>query len=137
MMNLAQRAAATQATWNKYRDRPFAWKGATCVHVLRFHLRAMGHRPPAMPAFQSPIGAKRALMKMGSADLTGLLRRLQLIEITPLEMIVGDVAILPGDDSFDALTICAGNKFMGFHAQAEGFVSMEVRRGAIKASFRV
>lgn len=136
-MNLAQRAAVTQATWDKYRGRAFDWKGATCVHVLRFHLRAMGHRPPKMPAFQSPIGAKRALMKMGAGNLTELMSNLGLMEIGAAEMIVGDVAILPGDDNFDALTICAGNKFMGFHEQAEGFASMEVHRPAIKAAFRV
>jgi hypothetical protein len=136
-MNLAQRAAVTQATWNKYRGRAFDWKGATCVHVLRSHLRAMGHKPPKMPQFQSPIGAKRALMKMGSADLAGLMLRLGLLEIGAAEMIVGDVAILPGDEGFDALTICAGNKFMGFQEQATGFTSMEINRPAIKAAFRV
>lgn len=76
-------------------------------------------------------------MKMGSADLAGLMRHIGLLEILPAEMIVGDVAILPGDDAFDAITICAGNKFMGFHEQAEGFASMEVQRPAIRAAFRV
>ena len=136
-MNLAQRAAVTQATWNKYRGRAFDWKGATCVHVLRSHLRAMGHKPPKMPSFQSAIGAKRALKAMGADDLADMMRGLGMLEISPAEMIVGDVAILPGDDNFDALTICAGNKFMGFHEQAEGFASMEVHRPAIKAAFRV
>lgn len=76
-------------------------------------------------------------MKMGAGNLTELMSNLGLMEIGAAEMIVGDVAILPGDDNFDALTICAGNKFMGFHEQAEGFASMEVHRPAIKAAFRV
>lgn len=136
-MNLAQRAAVTQATWDKYRGKPFDWKGATCVHVLRSHLRAMGHKPPKMPSFQSPVGARRALKAMGADDLAGLMRGLGLMEILPAEMIVGDIAILPGDEAFEALTICAGNKFMGFQEEAEGFTSMDIDRAAIKAAFRV
>lgn len=136
-MNLAQRAAVTQATWDKYRGKPFSWKGATCVHVLRSHLRAMGHKPPKMPSFQSAIGAKRALKEMGADDLSEMCAKIGLMQIAPAEMIVGDVAILPGDEGFDGLTICAGNKFMGFQEQAEGFTSMDVHRPAIKAAFRV
>jgi hypothetical protein len=97
----------------------------------------MGHKPPKMPQFQSPVGAKRALLKMGADDLAGLMRRLALMEIGAAEMIIGDVAILPGDEGFDALTLCAGNKFMGFREDGEGFTSMEIDRLAIKAAFRV
>ena len=136
-MNLAQRAAVTQATWNKYRGRAFDWKGSTCVHVLRSHLRAMGHKPPKMPSFQSPIGAKRALKAMGADDLADLMRGLGLLEIPPAEMFVGDVAILPGDDPFDALTICAGNKFMGFHAAGEGFQMIADVLPHVKSAFRL
>ena len=84
-MNLAQRAAVTQATWNKYRGRAFDWKGATCVHVLRSHLRAMGHKPPKMPSFQSAIGAKRALKAMGADDLADMMRGLGMLEISPAD----------------------------------------------------
>lgn len=135
-MNLAQRAAVTQATWNKYRGRAFDWKGATCVHVLRSHLRAMGHKPPKMPSFQSPIGAKRALKAMGADDLADLMRGLGLLEIGAAEMIVGDVAILPGDEGFDAIVICAGGKFMGWHGAAAEFQGIDDVRPHIIAAFR-
>lgn len=135
-MNLAQRAAVTQATWNKYRGRAFDWKGSTCVHVLRSHLRAMGHKPPKMPSFQSPIGAKRALKAMGADDLADLMRGLGLLEIGAAEMIVGDVAILPGDEGFDAIVICAGGKFMGWHGAAVEFQGIDDVRPHIIAAFR-
>ncbi|HMO74096.1 MAG TPA: hypothetical protein PKD48_02000 [Sphingopyxis sp.] len=136
-MNLAHRAAATQATWDKYRGRTFDWKGATCIHVLRFHLRSMGHKPPRLPAFQSPIGARRALANRGWGGLSDLSRGIGLMEIGTAEMIVGDVAILPGNEGFDALTICAGNKFMGFQEEAAGFQMMELDRPAIITAFRI
>lgn len=141
-MNLAQRAAATRATYVKYLGRPFSWRGGTCVHVLRFHLRKMGHRPPAMPQFRSAIGAETALRAQGAADLAGLMRGLGIPEIAPSEMIIGDVAILPGDDGrtdgiFGAVVICAGNKFMGWHGAGEGFEAIDDVLPHVKAAFRV
>ncbi|WP_409574690.1 DUF6950 family protein [Sphingopyxis sp. PET50] len=136
-MNLAERAAATQATWEKYKGQPHDWKGPTCAHVLRSHLRAMGYKPPKMPQFQSPVGARRALKQMGADDLLSLMPVLGLLEIKVAEMIVGDIAILPGDEGFDALTICAGNKFIGFHEESDGFTAMEITRSAVKGAFRV
>lgn len=76
-------------------------------------------------------------MKMGSADLSGLMLRLGLLEIGAAEMIVGDVAILPGDEAFDAITICAGNKFMGFHAAGEGFQMIADVLPHVKSAFRL
>ena len=140
-MNLAQRAAATKATYDRYLGKSFSWRGATCVHVLRYHLRRMGHRPPAMPQFRSAVGAATALKAQGVDDLAGLCRKLGLIEIRPAEMIVGDVALLPGDDGrtdglYGALVICAGNKFMGWHGAGEGFEPIDDLARHVVAAFR-
>jgi hypothetical protein len=140
-MNLAERAAATQATYNRYLAKPFSWRGATCVHVLRFHLRQMGHRPPPMPQFRSAIGATTALKAQGVHGLPGLCMKLGLAPIAPAEMIVGDVAIVPGDDGrtdgiFAALVICAGNKFMGWHGAADGFQPIDDLMPHVKTAFR-
>lgn len=140
-MNLAQRAAATQATYDRFLGKPFSWCGATCVHVLRYHLRQMGHRPPPMPQFRSAVGAATALKAQGVDDLPGLCRKLGLIEILPSEMIVGDVAILPGDDGrtdglYAAIVICAGNKFMGWHGAGEGFEPIDGLLDHVTGAFR-
>ena len=137
-MNLAQRATATQKTFDKFKGKPFSWKDASCAHLLRTHLRNMGHRPPKMPSFQSAIGAKRALKDMGADDLVTLLAGLGLMEIAPAKMVVGDLAVLPGDDGvFDAIVVCAGNgKFMGWHGASEGLQMMIDAMPHIKAAFR-
>lgn len=138
-MNLAQRAAATQKTFDKFKGKPFAWKDASCAHLLRTHLRNMKHRPPKMPAFRSAVGAKRALKDMGADDLVALLNGLGLMEIPPAKMLVGDLAVLPGDDGvFDAIVVSAGNgKFMGWHGASEGLQMMMDVMPHIKAAYRV
>lgn len=140
-MNLAKRAAATKATYDHFLGKPFSWRGRTCVHVLRYHLRQMGHRPPAMPQFRSAVGALSALKAQGADDLAGLCRTLGLIEIAPAGMIVGDVAMLPGDEGrtdgiHGALVICAGNKFMGWHGAGEGFQPIDDLAEHVVAAFR-
>lgn len=122
-----RRQHATQATLEKYRNKPFSWDGATCAHLLRFHLRQMGHKPPRMPSFRSAVGAKAALRKMGATDMVDLMRKLGLTEIPSARMMLGDIAVLPGDDGlFDAIVISAGHKFMGWHGDGKGLAVMEL-----------
>lgn len=121
-MNLAERVAATNKTLAKFKGRAFDWKtGATCVHLLRAQLLAMGHKPPRVPQFQSAFGAKKALERMGHADLSSLLDGM-LMRVPVARMIVGDVALLPGEAPFDAVVIYAGGaKVFGWHgADPEG-----------------
>jgi len=118
MSELIRRADATRLTINKYRARPFDWKTrSTCIHMVRSHLRNMGHRPPAVPDFRSVIGARRALEKTGHKDLTALLDSL-LPRIAPAEMLVGDIAVLPGDEGMECIVISAGGKLLGYHLDA-------------------
>ena len=81
--------------------------------MARSHLRNMGHRPPSVPDFRSAIGAKRALMKTGHENLTALLDSL-LPRINPAEMLVGDIAILPGDEGMECIVVSAGGKLIGY-----------------------
>lgn len=137
-LNLADRRRATQATFGQFAGVSFGWAGATCIHALHFHLEQMGHTVPPMPAFRSATGARRALKAMGAKDLPELLRLVGLEEKVPARMILGDVAVLPGDGGpFDALVICAGNKFMGWHGATDGFQAMVPQMAAVKAAFGV
>ncbi|KKW92246.1 DUF6950 family protein [Sphingobium chungbukense] len=118
MSDLLRRAEATRLTINKYRARPFDWKSrSTCIHMARTHLRNMGHRPPPIPDFRSVIGARRALQNTGFDNLTALLDSL-LPRIAPAEMLVGDIAILPGDEGMEGIVISAGGKLIGYNEDA-------------------
>lgn len=115
MLSSVERAEATRKTLAKYRSLPFDWKArVTCIHLARHHLRNMGHRPPSIPDFRSPLGAKRALERAGFVDVAGLLDGL-LPRIAPASMWVGDLAVLEGDDGFDSIVISAGGKLLGYH----------------------
>lgn len=125
-LSLAERGTATQATVDKYRDRPFSWKeGSTCIHMIRFHVVKFGHRPPAMPRVRSLAGARRALEDLGfPPDNLGLIGLMDSLfpRIAPAMMLIGDVAMLPADggddgDDLGALAIADGlNELIGWHA---------------------
>lgn len=141
-MNLAERAAATQATWNTYRGVPHCWRGTTCIHVMREHLVLFGHDIIPVPEFNTKKGAREAMEAMGASSLSELLPILGLAEILPSEMIVGDIAILPGDAGRTdgirgAVAIYAGQKFMGWHGAAEGFCDIDDVMPHVTAAFRV
>lgn len=115
MSELTRRAAATNKTFGKYRSRPFAWDArSTCIHMVRFHLRNMGYRPPAMPDFRSALSARKALVRLGFDSVTSLLDSL-LPRIAPAEMMVGDIAALDGDEGFESIVISSGSKLVGYH----------------------
>lgn len=126
MNEIERLTAATEATEKRFKDRPFDWsKQATCVHLMRFHAQQLGHKLPIVPRFRSPLGAKKALKKMGHDDLISLLDEL----FTPVPAAftrVGDIIAIPGDAGFHALLIRGGvTKFLGWHEHAEGCTIIE------------
>lgn len=125
MNEMLRRKSATEATLAKYRDRPFSWRAShTCVHMLRFHLRKMGHRPPTLPRIRSAIGARRALDERGWKDVGDMLDAL-LPRIPYASMLLGDVAMFASDDGFGAITISLGGKVMGWHPDYDGMTALE------------
>lgn len=138
MMNLHQRAAATTVVVERFRLRPFGWStGGTCIHLARAQMRALGHRPPAIPRFYSAIGAAKALRTTGHDDLAALFDSM-LPRIAPAAMWVGDLAIMDSGegDPFDAIVVAtgqngsgavgAGQMVAGYHADhlATGIVNI-------------
>jgi len=112
---LVRRAQATEKTAARFRSKPFSWdRSATCLHMVRFHLRNMGHPAPTVPRFRSPLAAKRALAATGHADLAALLDSL-LPRIAPAAMLIGDIALMEGGGMFDAIVINAGTTLFGYH----------------------
>ena len=137
MSDLLRRQRATQRTLDRYRPKVFDWRtGVTCVHLARFHLKAMGHRVPTVPRIRSALAAKRALQTNGWQGVDTMLDSL-LPRIAPAQMLLGDLATVPGEDGFDSILICAGpQKVMGWHAETGAFVVYDGGIGDLAASWR-
>jgi hypothetical protein len=136
-MKLTERAKRTEKTVSKYRGRGFKWDGgATCIHLFRTHLKNMGHKVPVVPRFSSALGAKRAMDAAGYTSLEAIADSL-LERIPPAMMIIGDIALMEGEELFDALVISAGpgGKVFGWHPDAPAFANLVPLE--IKAAWRV
>lgn len=133
-----RRQLATAKTRDAYIGRAFAWKaGHTCVHMARFHLLAMGHKPPMMPGFRSAIGAKRALARNGWAGVEDMLDSM-LPRVAPLQMRLGDLAAGPGLDGIGALFVCVPPfKLLGWHEDADEAVVIDFDRDALSGCWKV
>lgn len=131
MNEMLRREQALNKTLAKYRDKAIDFKTVDCVRAARFHLIQMGHKPPAMPRYQSMIGAQRAAARVGG--LEALLDTL-LPRIAPAAMWLGDIALLEGDGG-DAVMFNVGGKLAGWHESAEKMVN--VTAFSVKAAWRV
>jgi hypothetical protein len=138
--DLLRRQRATAATLAKYRAAAFDWKaGVTCVHMARFHLRQMGHRIEPLPRIRSAIAARRALAERGWANVLEMLdAQASLVRIAPAMMRVGDLAVLPADEGFEGIVICAGrHKLLGWREDwPDGLGEMEVPLSDVLGSWR-
>lgn len=134
---MIRRQEATEATMAKYRAKPFDWKaGTTCIHLLRFHLRQLGHKPQPLPRIRSAIGARRALDQRGWKHVGDMLDTLLPRLPAYAMMTLGDVAMLRSGDGFGAITICAGpHKVLGWHDDAAGMAVLEPHE--IEGAWRV
>jgi hypothetical protein len=111
-------------------------KRATCIHAFRAQLVAFGHAPPPVPVFRTPQGALRALRKAGYRSMMEMVdAMLPGARIPPSRMIVGDIALLPGEDPrtgerspLDAAVIhSGGSKLLGWRGDgSEGFGALEI-----------
>ena len=139
MPDLVRRQMATQATMNKYRKCVWDWKaGVTCIHMARFHLRKMGHRPAPMPRVRSLVGAMRALAERECETVAQLLdTQPGLVRINPAQMLLGDLAVVPGTEGLGAVLICAGpQKLIGWHEDAQGMEVLSVRLDHLLGAWR-
>lgn len=137
MHDLVRRCDATQKTLAKYRGKAFDWEsGVTCVHLARFHLRAMGHKPQSLPRIASLIAAKRALSKRGWGDCGDMFDTI-LPRISPASMLLGDLAVAPSSDGLGAIFVCAGPlKLLGWHDDAAELVVVDADLSALLGAWR-
>lgn len=139
MSDLIRRQRALAATQAKVRGRALDWKaGMTCVHMARFHLRAMGHRPEPLPRIRSIIGARRALKERGWADVAAMLdAQPGLCRIAPAAMLPGDLAALESADGMGSICVCAGpHKIIGWREDAAEAVVIDLAFDQIAGAWR-
>jgi len=137
MIELERRRVATEKTLKRYRNKVFDWsRGITCVHLARYHLRAMGHRPETLPRIRSALAAKRALKARGWESVEQMLDSM-LPRIAPAQMMLGDLASVPGESGMDAVVVCAGHhKVFGWREDAEGLVILDVELSELAGAWR-
>jgi hypothetical protein len=124
--DLLRRNEATNATFAKFRRKKFDWsKAVTCGHLARFHAKQMGHKVPPMPAFRSAVGARKALATMGFASMGELLASM-FPTIAPAEMLLGDMAVIPSGDGFDAVFVCSGRWLFGWMGDEDGMTLLDL-----------
>ncbi|MBX7459562.1 DUF6950 family protein [Qipengyuania huizhouensis] len=137
-MELERRRIATEKTLKRYQGKVFDWsKGITCVHLARFHLRNMGHKPETLPRFRSALGAKKALKEQGWASVADMLDSM-MPRIAPAQMMLGDLAIVPGEGGMDAIFVCAGPlKVFGWREDQPKMVILDIGLDELTGAWRV
>lgn len=116
---MVRRQAATAATAERFRAKPFHFGAADCVRMVAFHLKKLGHKVALAKAgsYSSALGAKRALKRSGYSSLADALDRHGLERITPAAAMMGDILLLPSSDEFEALAVVLGNgRAIAYHA---------------------
>lgn len=138
-MNLKQRVDRTSEVIGRFRDKPFAWNTrGNCIHLAKAQAKVLGVRTPTVPKFATYAGAVKALKATGHDTLETLLDSL-LPRIPAARMIVGDIAMLPGQAPFGALVIAAGGqKVIGWHeTDLSRMLPIEVTKAEIIAAWAV
>ena len=128
MSDLMTRVAAVEATRARFAGRPFDWGRVDCARVAVSHVRRLGRRTRNIGkagSYDSALGAKRAMARMGYANLAEALDGQGLKRIPAASALVGDLIVVPGTDSFDAIGVwCGNNAALMFAEGAEGLVTL-------------
>ena len=120
---LAIRRDAAQATLDRFKDKPFEFGRYDCARLLAFHLRQLGIRTTMAKAgrYSSPLGAKRALKRLGVETMAQLADSYGFERISPAAAVLGDLVELPSETDLGGLFIVLGNgRVLGYHENAVG-----------------
>jgi hypothetical protein len=134
---LIRRHRALEKVMARYRNLPFSWAhNRTCIHMLRMHLVAMGHKLEKVPKLDGPIAAKRELKKRGWKSVEAMLD--DLLEPIPVAaMLPGDVSIVPGDDGLEAVYISLGSTAIGYAEDVPGMTLFTNPGAVFEKAWRV
>lgn len=115
------RVEAFESTRKRFLDKKYSLGKTDCIKLARYQARQMGHNPPKVPRYSTPLQAVRVLKKMGHDSVDELLA--SMFPRIPLSMArIGDLVTGEGTDGLDATFVYSGRKLMGFHQDAPGLV---------------
>lgn len=127
---LVRRAEALEKTQARFRGKAFKLGSNDCVKLVRFHLKALGHKLPSTGHYSTPKEAVKQLKKQGAKNLEQLLDKF-LTRIPPASMLPGDIALMKSEPEkgtayeLGTIAISVGRKLLGYHGDAETLVVME------------
>lgn len=138
MHDLLRRQNGVRVTLGRFRNKPLDWKnGNTCAHLARFHMRAMGHKPPKLPPFRSLLGAHKALAARDWSNVADMLAA-HLPEIAPAAMLPGDLAVLASEDGLGSIFVAiAPHKLAGWREDVPYMIVLDIEWSEIDKAFRV
>lgn len=124
MNEMLKRQKVAQAVVDRFKGKPFQYGKNDCARLAAMALRKMGHRSPMAQAgiYHSPLGAVRAMNRLGHADLATALDSIGLERIAPAAALPADLILIPGEGAFGgALVMAVGNgRVIGYHEDCVG-----------------
>lgn len=126
---LIRRHNALVKTQKRFMGKAFKLGSNDCVKLVRFHLKALGHKLPSTGHYKTPKEAAKQLKKQGVKNLEQLLDKF-LDPIPYASMLPGDIVLLKSDPEAPAselgtIAVSLGRKLMGYHGDAQELVVME------------
>lgn len=138
MKHAIERRDATQATLDKWLNKPFEWGKSDCARMGIDHLRNMGHKPKTSKArsWKTAVSAKAAIKRAGFNDLIEAIDDMGHLRIAGAYAIAGDIAIIEADNPLGCLCVCIGpNQWLALHEAAQGFTIIKIKK--FKAVWRI
>lgn len=118
MHHLELRVAAASATFDRFNGQPFVLGKTDCARLVAFHLKQIGFKPSLLKggSYSTPVGARRALMKLGVSSLSEIMDKHFPRWDAPAEARTGDICCVRGDgDMGDAMQVVLHrNQVLGF-----------------------
>lgn len=140
-MHPADRAIATERVLARFRDEPFSWHRASCIHLAREQALALGHPVPAVPPFRSARGAKKALAALGVGSVTELLDRHFPRWPAPAFARLGDLCVVAGEQGEGLEAVCVadgqGNLFGWHDDRPEGLAAVKWAMRDIRGAWKL
>lgn len=108
MTELELRVAATSATFSRFNGQPLVLGSMDCARMTAFHLKGFGFKPSLLKggAYSTPVGARRALTRMGVSSLSEIMDQHFPRWDSPAEARIGDICCVAGDGGMgDAMQV--------------------------------
>jgi len=127
-MDAVRRERATEATKEEFFGTKFKYGRNDCAQVARKHAIRCGCAFNSSEGgnYSTPLGAKRALTRMGYENLRDLMDKNYEV-IAPARALPGDIIELEGDEVIGTLVVYLGNqKALSFHETQDAMCIVQI-----------